>query len=55
MLFPIPALFSMDNRAYLELKNEFKEELAKLKEELCPVGTIQAFAFNNVPYGWEDT
>ena len=48
----IEEIFSMDNRAYLELKKEFKEELAKLKGELCPVGTIQAFAFNNVPYGW---
>lgn len=48
----IEEIFSMDNRAYLELKKEFKEELAKLKEELCPIGTIQAFAFNKVPQGW---
>ena len=48
----IEEIFSMDNRAYLELKKEFKEELAKLKEELCPVGTIQAFAYNKVPQGW---
>lgn len=45
-------IFDMDNKAYLELKKEFKEELSKLKEELCPVGTIQAFAFNKVPQGW---
>lgn len=48
----IQKIFDMDNRAYLELKKEFKEELSKLKEELCPVGTIQAFAFNKVPQGW---
>ena len=48
----IEEIFSMDNRAYLELKKEFKEELAKLKEELCPIGTIQAFAFNRIPKGW---
>ena len=45
-------IFSMDNRMYLELKKELKEELSKLKEELCPVGTIQAFAYNKVPQGW---
>lgn len=48
----IEEIFSMDNRMYLELKREFKEELVKLKEELCPVGTIQSFAFNKVPKGW---
>lgn len=48
----IQKIFDMDNRAYLELKKEFKEELSKLKEELCPVGTIQAFAYNKVPQGW---
>lgn len=48
----IEEIFSMDNRAYLELKKEFKEQLAKLKEELCPVGTIQVFAFNRIPKGW---
>lgn len=48
----IEEIFSMDNRMYLELKKEFKDELAKLKEELCPVGTIQTFAFNKVPQGW---
>lgn len=45
-------IFSMDNHMYLELKKELKDELSKLKEELCPVGTIQAFAFNKVPQGW---
>lgn len=48
----IEQIFSMDNRMYLELKKELKEELSKLKEELCPVGTIQTFAFNRIPIGW---
>lgn len=48
----IQKIFDVDNRAYLELKKEFKEELSKLKEELCPVGTIQAFAYNRIPKGW---
>ena len=48
----IEKIFSMENRAYLELKREFKEELAKLRDEVCPVGTIQAFAFNRIPKGW---
>lgn len=44
----IEEIFSMENRMYLELKNEIN----KLKKELCPIGTIQAFAFDSVPYGW---
>ena len=41
-------LFSMDSRLYLEIKKEIKE----LKEELCPIGMIQAFAFDRIPNGW---
>lgn len=48
----IEKIFSMENRLYLELKRDFKEELAKLRDEVCPVGTIQAFAFNRIPNGW---
>lgn len=48
----IKKIFSMDNKMYLELRKDFKEEIQKLKEELCPVGTIQAFAFPNIPIGW---
>lgn len=48
----IENVFSMDNKMYLELKRELKTEIAKLKDEVCPVGTIQAFAFNRIPNGW---
>ena len=48
----VEKIFNMDNRVYLELKKEFKEELQKLKNEMCPVGTIQTFAFDCVPEGW---
>ena len=48
----IEKIFGMDNKMYLELKQELKEEIAKLKNEVCPVGTIQAFAFNRIPNGW---
>lgn len=48
----IEKIFGMDNKMYLELKRELKEEIAKLKNEVCPVGTIQAFAFNRIPNGW---
>lgn len=48
----INKIFDMDNRAFLELKRDFKEELERLKDTLCPIGTIQAFAFCNVPNGW---
>lgn len=44
----IKKIFDMDNRAYLELK----KEIQLLKNEICPIGTIQAFAFNKVPQGW---
>lgn len=44
----IEEIFSMDNLMYLELKNEIKG----LKKELCPIGTIQIFAFDSIPHGW---
>ena len=48
----INKLFEMEERAFLELKRNIKNEIAKIREELCPIGTIQAFAFNGIPYGW---
>lgn len=36
----------------LDLKGEFRESIKRLKRELCPIGTIQAFAFDRVPEGW---
>ena len=48
----IEKIFSMENRMYLELKKEIKEEIQKLKDEVCPIGTIQAFAFKHIPDGW---
>lgn len=44
----INRIFSMENRGFLELMSEIK----KLKDEICPIGTIQAFAFDRVPDGW---
>lgn len=48
----IKNIFEMESRAFLELKRDIKIEIAKLREELCPIGTIQAFAFDSIPYGW---
>jgi microcystin-dependent protein len=48
----INKLFSMEYRDFLELKRSFREEINSLKNELCPIGTIQTFAFNTVPEGW---
>lgn len=48
----VKKIFSMENRAYLELRKDLKEEIQRLKEELCPIGTIQAFAFESIPHGW---
>lgn len=48
----INKLFDMDNLTYLELRREIKDEITRLKNEICPIGTIQAFAYNSIPYGW---
>ena len=48
----VKKIFSMENRLYLELRKNLNEEIQRLKEELCPIGTIQAFAFENIPQGW---
>lgn len=48
----INKIFDMDNRAFLELKRDLKEEIEQLKDTICPIGTIQAFAFCNIPNGW---
>ena len=48
----IQSILSMENQMYLTLKKEFKDELIRVKDEVCPIGTIQAFAFNDVPLGW---
>ncbi len=48
----IKKLFDMDNKMYLELRREIKDEIKRLKDEVCPIGSIQAFAYNAIPYGW---
>lgn len=48
----INRLFDMDNRVLLELKRDLKKEIERVKHELCPIGTIQTFAFNRIPDGW---
>lgn len=48
----ISNIFSTENRLFLELKRDFRKELIKIKKEICPIGTIQAFAFENIPLGW---
>lgn len=45
-------IFSMENRGFLEIKQSIREEINALRKELCPVGTIQAFATNSIPSGW---
>ena len=48
----INKLFNMENKDFLELKRSIREEIEALKRELCPIGTIQTFAFNRIPEGW---
>lgn len=50
--FLIKRLFDMEYREYFELKRYLKEEINVLRRELCPIGTIQAFATNSIPDGW---
>ena len=45
-------LFSMDNKMFLELRKEFKQEINRIKDEICPIGTIQAFPYSIPPSGW---
>ena len=45
-------IFSMENKMYFELRRAIKQEINEAMEELCPIGTIQAFAFNEIPNGW---
>lgn len=48
----VQSIFDKGNRAYIELIRDFRKELNRLKDELCPIGTIQAFAFESIPQGW---
>ena len=48
----VRSIFEKGNRAYIELTRDFRKELIRLKDELCPIGTIQAFAFESIPQGW---
>ena len=48
----IKKIFDRRNRAYLELRRYIKDEITSLRRELCPIGTIQAFAFTRIPKGW---
>lgn len=48
----VQSIFNNRNRTYIELMRDFRKELARLKEELCPIGTIQTFAFENIQQGW---
>lgn len=48
----IQKIFSMEHLAIIELRKYIKSEIQALKDEVCPVGTIQTFAFNQIPSGW---
>lgn len=48
----IKQIFGMENKVYLELRRDFTEAIKQLREEVCPIGTIQAFAFEYAPEGW---
>ena len=55
--FPlIQRIFSMDNKLNFELRREIKQQIKdatqSIREEVCPIGTIQAFAFQTIPEGW---
>lgn len=48
----VEKIFSMDNEMYLTLRREMRAELDRLRREMCPAGTVMAFAAGRVPEGW---
>lgn len=48
----VESIFDKRNRSFLELRCDFRKEICRMKDELCPIGTIQAFAFERIPHGW---
>lgn len=48
----VEEIFDERNLSYLKIRRDFKNELEHLKQELCPIGTIQTFALYYIPDGW---
>lgn len=48
----IRSIFEKRNRQLLEIRRDFRNELKRIKKEICPVGTIQTFAYEHTPFGW---
>lgn len=45
-------IFSENNLKILKIRKDFRYQLGLLQNMVCPVGTIQAFAFESIPAGW---
>lgn len=48
----VKEIFSEANLRVLRIRKDFRHQLSALQNKVCPVGTIQAFAFNTIPMGW---
>lgn len=48
----ISNIISDFNLKNLQIRKDFRHQLSALQNKVCPVGTIQAFAFDTIPMGW---
>lgn len=48
----IESIFSTSNLKMLQIRKDFRRQVLSLQNKVCPIGTIQAFAFNSIPDGW---
>lgn len=51
--FMIEQIFdNMNSELYILIKRELRESIERLKDELCPIGSIQLFAYSEIPENW---
>lgn len=51
--FTLEQIFdNMNSELYILIKKELRESIIRLKDELCPIGSIQLFAYSEIPENW---
>lgn len=48
----IDDIFTDSNLKVLQIRKDFRHQLYAIQNKVCPIGTIQAFAFETIPMGW---
>lgn len=48
----VSEIFTENNLKILKIRRDFRHQLSALQNKVCPIGTIQAFAFDTIPAGW---